>query len=94
MADSLIKVTSQVKPNFRFLYDLNSSIEDKILKIATEMYGAGSVELEEPVKKKLKLYYECVSWNKARSELGNLRAIFICRDTTNSRFAWARHPIR
>lgn len=61
LADSVLKVTTQIKPNFRFLYDLNLSIEDKISRIATEMYGAGSVDLEEPVKKKLKLYYEQVN---------------------------------
>lgn len=61
VADALVRVTSTPSPNqFRFLYDLNLSIEDKISKIAREMYGAASVELSQNVKDKLKTYYQLV----------------------------------
>lgn len=50
LADALIAATE--KPNnFHLLYDLESGIEDKINKIAKEMYGAGQVVLAEKVNK-------------------------------------------
>ena len=39
----------------RFLYDLNTPIEDKINRIATTMYGAKGVEFSETAKDKLHL---------------------------------------
>lgn len=61
LAGELIRVTSEQKSNFHYLYDLHLSIEDKISTIAKEMYGAGSIELSPSVKAKLKHYYEQVS---------------------------------
>ncbi|XP_034941320.1 C-1-tetrahydrofolate synthase, cytoplasmic isoform X2 [Chelonus insularis] len=47
------------KPNnFRFLYDLNMSIEDKIKTIATKMYGAGEIHLSDIVKEKIARYHK------------------------------------
>lgn len=60
LADAVINACNNAPSNFHYLYDLNSSIEDKILKIATTMYGAGSVEYQPQVKNKIKLYYEQV----------------------------------
>lgn len=60
LADALIAATQTAKSNFNYLYDLNSTIEEKIVKIAKEMYGAGSVEFAAPVKDKIRLYYEQV----------------------------------
>lgn len=58
LADALVKVCSTTKTSkFHYLYDLNASIEDKILKISQEMYGAGGIELHQNVKEKIKLYY-------------------------------------
>jgi methylenetetrahydrofolate dehydrogenase (NADP+)/methenyltetrahydrofolate cyclohydrolase/formyltetrahydrofolate synthetase len=42
--------------NFRFLYPLEWSIKQKIEKIATEIYGAGSVHYEPEAEAKIELY--------------------------------------
>jgi len=41
---------------FRFLYDLDLPLEDKIRKIAQEMYGAGDINLSTDVQKRLENY--------------------------------------
>jgi len=41
---------------FRFLYDLDLPLEDKIRKIAQEMYGAGDISLSADVQKRLENY--------------------------------------
>jgi formyltetrahydrofolate synthetase len=41
---------------FRFLYDLDLPLEDKIRKIAQEMYGAGDINLSTDVLKLLGNY--------------------------------------
>lgn len=48
LADAVIKAVE--KPNdFKFLYNLNDEIEDKVSVIAREMYGAGNVVFHEKV---------------------------------------------
>lgn len=62
LADSLIQACeSSKKSSFKFLYDLNLSIDEKILTIAKEMYGAGSVEFSPKVKEIIRLYAEKVN---------------------------------
>lgn len=41
---------------FRFLYDLNLPLQLKIETIAKEMYGAKSVEFDEKILNKLKIF--------------------------------------
>lgn len=48
LADAVSAATSKPS-NFRFLYELDLSIEEKINKIAKEMYGAGEVILNDKV---------------------------------------------
>lgn len=50
LADAVIAATEK-KNNFKLLYDLEDSIEEKINKIAKEIYGAGQVVLAEKVNK-------------------------------------------
>ena len=47
--------------NFKPLYEDNISLEDKILTIATKIYHADSILIEEKAQKKLKLY-EANNW--------------------------------
>lgn len=61
LAEALTKACSNRKSTFRFLYDLNKSIEDKIITIAKEMYGAGEVEFQPAVKEKIQKYTTQVS---------------------------------
>lgn len=61
LADALVKACSKAS-GFHYLYDLNLSIEDKILKVAQEMYGAGAVEYHPNVVDKIKLYNALVMY--------------------------------
>lgn len=42
--------------NFKFLYDLDSSIEDKMTAIAKEIYRADGIELSELARKQVETY--------------------------------------
>ena len=42
--------------NFRFLYDLDKSIEEKIEIISKEIYGADGIELSERAQKQVDTY--------------------------------------
>lgn len=55
LADAVIAATEQPS-NFKLLYDVNSSIEEKINTVAKEMYGAGTVVLAEKVQNKIAAY--------------------------------------
>ncbi len=55
LAKEVLDAIENEKPDFRFLYDLEEPIEDKIYKIATKMYGAKDVVYTDSAKKDLKL---------------------------------------
>ncbi len=55
LAEEVLKAANDDKSNFRFLYELDEPIEDKIYKIATKMYGAKGVVYTDSAKKDLKL---------------------------------------
>lgn len=55
LAKAVIKACEKPS-NFEFLYDLNSSIKDKINAIATKIYGAAGVEYSPAAEEKIKLY--------------------------------------
>ncbi|EPY50483.1 C-1-tetrahydrofolate synthase [Schizosaccharomyces cryophilus OY26] len=57
LAETVMKAcsTSQ-KSDFKFLYDSNASIEDKITTIAKEMYGAKGIEFSLLAEKRMKDY--------------------------------------
>lgn len=48
------------KSEFKLLYDLGLTIEEKINVVAKEMYGAGSIDFEPRVREIMKLYTEKV----------------------------------
>lgn len=54
-AAALIEACNQPS-KFKFLYELDSSIEEKVNKIAKEMYGAGSVDFNAKVREAIRLY--------------------------------------
>ncbi|XP_018368197.1 PREDICTED: C-1-tetrahydrofolate synthase, cytoplasmic [Trachymyrmex cornetzi] len=62
LADAVIAATEK-NSNFKLLYDLEDSIEEKINKIAKEIYGAGQVVLAEKVQKKIEQYNK-LGYNK------------------------------
>ncbi|XP_056634868.1 C-1-tetrahydrofolate synthase, cytoplasmic [Diorhabda sublineata] len=57
LAKAVIDATSQ-SSNFKFLYELNRPIKEKIEIISREMYGAGGVSYTEIAEKKIKQYEE------------------------------------
>lgn len=60
LADSLIKACEQ-KTAFKFLYELSASIDEKINKIAKEMYGASGVEFSPRIWEIMRHFTEKVS---------------------------------
>ena len=57
LAESVVKLCAEVEqPELKYLYDVYSSIHDKIEIIATEMYGADGIELSDLAKKKIEYY--------------------------------------
>lgn len=54
LAESLLQLLSQKKADFKALYDLNLSIEEKIDKIAYEIYGADGVNYSKLALRKIK----------------------------------------
>lgn len=62
LADALVKVCSSEKSKFRFLYDLNKSIEEKVKIIAQQTYGAGDVEFSAMVLEKIQSFNAQVSF--------------------------------
>lgn len=56
LAEAVVTASTSKKSSFRFLYDLNKTIEQKVVTIAQEMYGAGEVEFLSAVKEKIHLF--------------------------------------
>lgn len=53
LAEEVIDVLENEKANFKVLYDINEEIEEKILKIAKEIYGADGVNYSAQAKKQI-----------------------------------------
>lgn len=65
LAEAVIKAC-EGDSEFKFLYGLDKSLEEKIRIIATEMYGADGIELSDEAKKQLETYtrqgtFHCVA---------------------------------
>jgi len=59
LAKEVIKqIEANPDPDFKFIYDLNDSIEEKIEKICKEIYGADDVEISSLAKSKIKTFEE------------------------------------
>ena len=52
IAEKLVDLTEK-EENFRYMYELNDSIKEKIEKIATKIYGAKGVVFEEKAQKEM-----------------------------------------
>ena len=53
LAEEVLDVLENEKSDFKVLYDINEEIEDKILKIAKEIYGADGVNYSVQAKKQI-----------------------------------------
>lgn len=56
LAKSIIKLTEKNETNFKFLYNLDLSIEEKIKIISTKIYGAKDVSFSPEAKRKIELF--------------------------------------
>tara|TARA_B100000029_G_scaffold516318_1_gene628648 strand:- start:1413 stop:3104 length:1692 start_codon:yes stop_codon:yes gene_type:complete len=54
LANEIVDVLDKTKSNFKTLYDDNLSIEDKIRKVSSEIYGSKEIEISTTAKKQLK----------------------------------------
>ena len=54
LANEVVDVLNKTKSNFKTLYDDNLSIEDKIRKVSSEIYGSKEIEISTTAKKQLK----------------------------------------
>ena len=52
IANKLVKLTEQ-KEEFKYMYDLNESIKDKIQKVANKIYGAKDVEYTKEAEREI-----------------------------------------
>ena len=58
MAEKLVKILDNEKPDFKLLYDVEDTIENKLNKIVKEIYGADKVVIEDSAKKQIKTLEE------------------------------------
>jgi len=54
LANAVVDIIDKEKSNFKTLYDDNLSLEEKIYKVASEIYGAKGLEISASAKKQLK----------------------------------------
>ena len=54
LANEVVDTLEKTKSNFKTLYEDNLSLEDKIKKVANEIYGAKELEISNTAKKQLK----------------------------------------
>lgn len=58
LAEKVLSIVEHKKPNFKFLYELNTSVEEKIEKICLEIYGAENVVFTPDARKAVERYRE------------------------------------
>jgi formate--tetrahydrofolate ligase len=58
LAETVLSVLEHKESKFKVLYDLNLSIEEKIEKIAKEIYGADGVNFDKTAQASIKKYME------------------------------------
>ena len=58
LARKVLSVLEGKKPEPRFVYDLEDSIEDKIRSVAVSMYGAGAVDILPEARQKIRSFEE------------------------------------
>ncbi|KAH7107811.1 FTHFS-domain-containing protein [Auriculariales sp. MPI-PUGE-AT-0066] len=56
LAESVVAVTASSTPKFKFLYELDKSIAEKIETISKEIYRADGIELSELAQKQIETY--------------------------------------
>ncbi|SER45271.1 formate--tetrahydrofolate ligase [Salipaludibacillus aurantiacus] len=63
LAERVVKEIDEGEKNFTHMYELNTSIEEKVESIAKKVYGAKGVEFSPQARKQMKIY-EDNGWGK------------------------------
>lgn len=63
LAEKIIDKTKQDGTDFKRMYELEDSLENKIRKVAQKVYGADDIELSPEAKKQI-VFYEQQGWGK------------------------------
>ncbi|WP_374702549.1 formate--tetrahydrofolate ligase [Bacillus sp. M6-12] len=58
LAEGLLKLIENNDRCFEALYDLSESLEEKIVKVAKTVYGAGNVDFSPAARKQMKMFQE------------------------------------
>ncbi|MFB4169174.1 formate--tetrahydrofolate ligase [Virgibacillus sp. JSM 102003] len=61
LAEKVIEKANSHERNFKRIYELDETLEAKIRKVATDVYGADDIELSQKAKKQL-AFYEKQGW--------------------------------
>jgi methylenetetrahydrofolate dehydrogenase (NADP+) / methenyltetrahydrofolate cyclohydrolase / formyltetrahydrofolate synthetase len=56
LAKGVVAASEMEKPDFKLLYDLDGTLQERFEKICKNMYGAGEVELSELAQRKVDTY--------------------------------------
>ncbi len=56
LANEVVRICNEEKPNFKFLYELDQPIKEKIEAIATKIYGADGVDYTPEAEEAINLY--------------------------------------
>ena len=71
LAKGVIEACKKPKDGFKFLYDLDMTIEEKLGEIAKKMYGADGIELSELAKTQVETYKRQVGQTHKRRREGD-----------------------
>lgn len=77
---------------FRYLYDLEQSIEEKIEIIAKEVYGAAGIDISPAAQAQIDRYKAQVCYPLSRN--GAFLIVFDIRALTTCQFAWPKRISR
>lgn len=88
LAEAVI-ATCEGPSDFKFLYDLNIPIADKIAAICKEIYGADGIELSEAAQKQIDTYTR-QGFGDLSSEPHLLSANSCAHPSNFQKFAWRR----
>lgn len=64
LAEAVVRASKSKESNFRFLYDLELPIEEKIRIIAQKIYSAADIKLSELAQQRIDLFKRQVSIKK------------------------------
>lgn len=92
LADAVIEACKQPS-EFKFLYELDAPIEEKIVTVASDMYGAGTVSYGPKVKEMIKVYTDKVISGNIFDQKSSEAMLHSFRALVNFLSVWLRLKI-